>query len=89
MSEDLRSQIETDAKNALESLKGGAKTAWDLKMALKISHTRLHLALGALVERGRVSLTPVEGTLKIEPIEPAPEAAPIPFRTDRPRIAAQ
>ncbi|OIO05334.1 MAG: hypothetical protein AUJ52_13875 [Elusimicrobia bacterium CG1_02_63_36] len=88
MSEDLRSQIDGDAKNALEAVKNGANTAWDLKMALKISHTRLHLALGALVERGRVSLSAAEGTLRIEALEPA-EAAPIPFRTDRPRIAAQ
>lgn len=89
MSEDLGSQVKKDSEAAWAVLKDGAKTAWELKMALKITHTRLHLALGALVERGRISLTSLEGTFKIEPLEPSSEAEPIPFRTNRPKIAAQ
>ena len=85
----MNSQLKEDVKNALEVLKEGVKTAWELKMALKISHTRLHLALGALAERERVSLAEVDGTIKVEPLEPRSEAEPIPFRTDRPKIAAQ
>lgn len=83
---DLRSQIEADAENALTALNDGAKTAWELKMALKVSHTRLHLALGALTERGAVQLSPGDATFKVERL--ANEAAPIPLRTDRPKIAA-
>ncbi len=86
MPESLSSQLKEDARNALEALGDNSKTAWELKMALKVTHTRLHLALGALVERGSISLTPIEGTFKVERL--APEAAPIPLRTDRPKIAA-
>jgi hypothetical protein len=78
-------EIKDDARDALKAVDAGAKTAWELKMALKISHTRLHLALGALVERGAVALTEDSGTFKIERLQ---QETPIPFRTDRPRIAA-
>ena len=42
-------------------------TAWELKMQLKAPHTALHIALGMLVERGAVTLTPAELTLLVQP----------------------
>ena len=42
-------------------------TAWELKMQLKAPHTALHVALGMLVERGAVTLTPAELTLLVQP----------------------
>ena len=78
-------ELRGDIREALAKIDEGATTAWALKMALKISHTRLFLALGALVERGKISLTPENGTYKIARLE---DEAPIPIRTDRPRIAA-
>lgn len=42
-------------------------TAWELKMQLKAPHTALHVALGMLVERGAVTLTPSELTLLVQP----------------------
>ena len=51
------------AGRILEALTGpGASraglTAWELKMRLKAPHTALHLALGMLLERRAVTLTP-------------------------------
>ncbi|TPW21001.1 MAG: hypothetical protein FD126_1121 [Elusimicrobia bacterium] len=60
------------AARVLEVLTGpGASraglTAWELKMRLKAPHTALHIALGMLVERGAVTLTPAELTLLVQP----------------------
>lgn len=42
-------------------------TAWELKMRLKAPHTALHVALGMLVERGAVTLTAADLTLRVQP----------------------
>lgn len=41
-------------------------TAWDLKMTLKVSHTLLHLTLGVLLERKRITLRPDSLTYIVE-----------------------
>lgn len=43
------------------------RTAWELKMELKAPHTALHVALGILLERGAVTLTPADLTLLVQP----------------------
>lgn len=55
---------------------GARKSAWDLKMELKVSHTQLHLALGWLAGRGRVVLSEGPLTLMVERSRPAPSEAP-------------
>ena len=64
----LRNEIDSTADNILKTV-GAGMTAWELKMKLKVSHTKLHLALGMLVERGRVSLRPENLTLLVMPTE--------------------
>ncbi|MFH1726010.1 MAG: hypothetical protein ABII00_15490 [Elusimicrobiota bacterium] len=78
--DDFRGQLEETARRVLDSLGQGApdkprggRTAWDLKMELKVSHTVLHMALGMLVERGRVVLRPDQLTHIVEPA-PRPHA---------------
>ncbi len=51
-------------------------TAWELKMQLKAPHTALHVALGMLVERGAVTLTPAELTLLVQPAGATSPKAP-------------
>lgn len=69
------------AGRVLEALtKPGASraglTAWELKMQLKAPHTALHVALGMLVERGAVTLTPSDLTLLVQPAGAAAPKAP-------------
>lgn len=42
------------------------RTAWELKMELKTSHTCLHLALGRLLERGAIRIEAEKLTHRIE-----------------------
>lgn len=51
-------------------------TAWELKMRFKVSHTSLHVALGVLLERGAVELTPSDLTLLVRPAGAAVPKAP-------------
>jgi hypothetical protein len=44
----------------------GPVSAWDLKMTLKTSHTRLHLALGMLLQQRAITLTPDSQTFRVE-----------------------
>ena len=66
-----RRALEALAGRVLESLtKPGnsrGRTAWELKMELKASHTSIATALGMLLERGAVSLTPHELTVLAAP----------------------
>lgn len=55
---------------------GSPKTAWDLKMELKLPHTLLHLALGSLLSQGRVSLRPEGYTLLVETLPPGAAREP-------------
>ena len=65
---DWKSEIETVAQKVLRSVSSGkARTAWELKMQLKVSHTRLHLALGILLERGSITMRPEKLTYVVEP----------------------
>lgn len=73
--QEFRAQVEETAGRVLAALASGRKTAWDLKVELKITHTLLHLALGALLERGRVRLAPDRLTYAVEAVA-EPAAAP-------------
>lgn len=70
MSEDYKRQLEALAGRVLESLtRPGAhgRTAWELKMELKAPHTSVFAALGILLARGAISLTPHELTVLVTP----------------------
>ena len=71
---DWKGEIERTAREVLELLSAGrAGTAWEFKMQLKVSHTPLHLALGMLLERGAISMSPDRLTYAVRPAgsEPA------------------
>ena len=59
-------EVDAAAARVSEAVSSSAKTAWDLKMELKVPHTLLHLALGSLLSRGKVSLRPEGYTLLVE-----------------------
>ncbi|MBI3296891.1 MAG: hypothetical protein HYZ75_01915 [Elusimicrobia bacterium] len=71
MSGDYKGELERLAAKVLESLTrpGGARgrTAWELKMELKVPHTSVFAALGILLERKAVDLTPQELTVLVTP----------------------
>jgi len=78
--EGFRQELEELSSRVLESLGGSGKSAWELKMELKVSHTALHLALGMLIERGRLTLAPESLTHRVVPAgadagAPSPEPA--------------
>lgn len=73
--QEFQAQVEETAGRILAALASGRKTAWDLKVELKITHTLLHLALGALLGRGRVRLAPDRLTYAVEAVA-EPAAAP-------------
>jgi len=80
----FREEIAATASRVLETLAAGkARTAWELKMQLKVSHTRLQLAVGMLLERGCVSVRPERLTYAIAPTTPVGESL------ERPAEAAQ
>ncbi len=70
MGTDIRKETDALAARILDTLASAENelTAWDLKMSLKVSHTRLHLALGALQERGKIRLRPDSLTFVVEPV---------------------
>ncbi|MFA6093252.1 MAG: hypothetical protein WCU88_13350 [Elusimicrobiota bacterium] len=57
-----------------KSVAAGPKTAWDLKLELRVPHTTLHLALGRLLAQGRIRIQPDAFTLHVEAAA-APAAA--------------
>jgi len=60
-------ELESTAKDILAAVESGkARTAWELKMLLKVPHTRLHLSLGMLLARGQVSVRPDRLTFVVE-----------------------
>ena len=59
-------EVDAAAARVSEAISSSAKTAWDLKMELKVPHTLLHLALGSLLARGKVILRPEGYTLRVE-----------------------
>lgn len=67
-SPDLKPEIFDLAGRILAQLNSAQApvTAWDIKMRLKVSHTRLYLALGALLERGEIKLRPQDLTFLVE-----------------------
>ncbi|MEK7743731.1 MAG: hypothetical protein AAB578_05030 [Elusimicrobiota bacterium] len=67
-------EVEDAAARVLGALSSSPKTAWELKMELKVPHTLLHLALGSLLARGKVSLRPEGYTLRVS--EDRTDAAP-------------
>lgn len=87
---ELRRSSETAARRVLEALGSEGATAWDLKMGLKLSHTRLHLALGMLLERGAIHLEEDRLTFRVRPAAPRPTAksSPAPDSTPEPSSAA-
>jgi hypothetical protein len=69
-------EIEATARQILAAVSSGkARTAWDLKMHLKVPHTRLHLALGMLLAQGSVTLKPERLTYAVEPAGAGSQAA--------------
>lgn len=70
---DPRAEVAQAAERVLESLSRGRRTAWELKLELKVSHTVLHMALGALLERGKVSLRADKLTYVVEPLGVSPQ----------------
>lgn len=70
---DPRAEVAQAAARVLESLSRGRRTAWELKLELKVSHTVLHMALGALLERGKVSLSADKLTYVVEPLAVSPQ----------------
>ncbi|MDE2293538.1 MAG: hypothetical protein KGL53_15765 [Elusimicrobia bacterium] len=78
--EDYRAELETLAARALEVLRrpgnAGGRTAWELKMELKASHTAVFAALGMLLERKAVSLAPQDLTVLAKPAGAAIPQAP-------------
>ncbi len=71
---ELRRSSETAARRVLEALGAKGATAWELKMGLKLSHTRLHLALGMLLERGAINIEEDRLTFRVRPAAPRPAA---------------
>ncbi|HVE13460.1 MAG TPA: hypothetical protein VNI01_08715 [Elusimicrobiota bacterium] len=71
---EFREEVAEAAKRVLMALSHGRRTAWELKLELKVSHTVLHLALGALLERGKISLQPDHLTYVVEPVGVAPQS---------------
>ena len=59
-------EVDDAAARISAALSSSHKTAWDLKMELKVPHTLLHLALGSLLARGKVILRPEGYTLRVE-----------------------
>ena len=70
-------EVEDAAARVRAALCASPKTAWELKMELKIPHTLLHLALGSLLAQGKVSLRPEGYTLRVsqDPADAAPSGA--------------
>lgn len=67
MTDSLLDELESTAREILRAVDSGkARTAWELKMLLKVPHTRLHLALGMLIARGQVSVRPDRLTFVVE-----------------------
>ena len=65
---EFKKEIEETAARVLAALAHGRRTAWEIKLELKVSHTVLHLALGALLERGNIQLSPDKLTYLVEPV---------------------
>ncbi len=63
---EFSSEVDGAAARVSAALSSSPKTAWELKMELKVPHTLLHLALGSLLARGKVSLRPEGYTLRVE-----------------------
>ena len=70
----LKGDIDKAAARVIQALASGALTAWELKMKLKLSHTRLHLTLGVLLERRDVGLEADDLTIRVTKSAAAPEA---------------
>ncbi len=68
--DDFQKQLSTTGREIQNILSQTQKplTAWDLKMTLKVSHTRLHLTLGALLERDRITMRPDSLTYIVEAV---------------------
>jgi len=73
-------ELESVCGRILSFMGTSEKTAWELKMELKVSHTVLHLALGILTERGQLTLRPDKLTHVVTPAKSAPTAQADPSR---------
>jgi len=56
VAEELTSAVRETSQAVLEALSAGPKTAWELKMRLKVAHSRLHMAIGVLVGEGKIEV---------------------------------
>jgi hypothetical protein len=57
--------VASAAAKILEEAAKGEVTSWELKNRLRLSSSRLYLALGWLLGRGRIKLSPDELTYKV------------------------
>ena len=73
-SAEYKDAVESTAERVLSALSAGgapaSKTAWDLKIELKVPHTLLHVSLGLLLAQGRIALRPDGYTYAVEPVPP-------------------
>ncbi|MBI5244456.1 MAG: hypothetical protein HY922_12390 [Elusimicrobia bacterium] len=71
---EFKDAVESTAGRVLAALSAGglpaSKTAWDMKIELRVPHTMLHLALGLLIAQGRISVRPDGYTYSVEPLQP-------------------
>ncbi|MFH2202897.1 MAG: hypothetical protein ABIJ96_07270 [Elusimicrobiota bacterium] len=84
--DDIRAEVDAAARKVMDVLQAAGKpaTAWELKMALNMPHTRLHLALGALLERRSIRMRPDSLTYIVEPVTADDSDAPA-----EPRVCAE
>lgn len=78
--QDFDRELEETSRRVLAALSPSdgrppCRTAWELKLALKVPHTLLHLSLGTLLARGKVSLRPDKLTYLVEPAAAAGPSA--------------
>ena len=75
--EEFSAHIQALSRRILDTLSPSAPaTAWELKLKLKVSQSHLQLALGMLMQEGKVRVTPADLTYRVEQCAPVATAAP-------------
>jgi hypothetical protein len=68
---EFQTLVDATAGRVAAALASEPKTAWDLKMELKVPHTLVHIALGRLLGEGKVALRPEGYTILAQALRPA------------------